>query len=142
MTANQPQWPREWLMTDERIGDRLWEAIAALPSGAGVVFRHYSLADRERRELGLALAAAALRRGLMLAVAGSRRLAEELGAGLVHNPDEAGSLPISMAVHNRAQVEAAREMGAALAFVAPVYPTRSHPGAGHLGAEGAAAAPG
>ena len=62
MTANQPQWPREWLMTDERIGDRLWEAIAALPSGAGVVFRHYSLADRERRELGLALAAAALRR--------------------------------------------------------------------------------
>lgn len=138
MAPNQPPWPRFWLMTDERIGKRLWDAIDALPANAGVVFRHYSLAERERRELGLRVAEAARRSGLMLAVAGSRRLADELGADLVHNTDEAGTLPISVAVHDRVQAEEAREAGAALAFVAPVFPTRSHPRAGHLGAEEAA----
>ena len=42
MAANQPPWPREWLMTDERMGDRLWEAIDGMPPGSGVVFRHYA----------------------------------------------------------------------------------------------------
>ena len=37
MAANQSLWPREWLMTDERIGERLWEAVDGLPPGAGVV---------------------------------------------------------------------------------------------------------
>ena len=138
MAANQPPWPREWLMTDERIGERLWEAIDALPAGAGVVFRHYSLPDAERRVVGMKIAESVRERGLTLAVAGNRRLAEELGAALVHNPDEAGSLPSSMAVHDRPQAEAARKAHAALIFVGPIYPTRSHPGAEHLGAERAA----
>jgi thiamine-phosphate pyrophosphorylase len=123
MAANQSPWPREWLMTDERIGDRLWEAIEALPSGGGVVFRHYSLSEADRRELGLRVAEMARERGLVLAVAGSRRLADELRAQLVHNPDEPGVLRSSLAVHDLQQAD----------------PTRSHPGARHLGTDEAVA---
>ncbi|HXG82261.1 MAG TPA: thiamine phosphate synthase, partial [Sphingomicrobium sp.] len=138
MAANQPQWPREWLMTDERIGDRLWEAIGALPPGAGVVFRHYGLGEKERLALGQRISEATNRRGLQLAVAGSRRLAEQLSAALVHNPQGPGSLPASMAVHDERQAYAARNAGAVLVFVAPIFPTQSHPGAPALGPDEAA----
>lgn len=125
-------------MTDERIGERLWEAIGALPRGAGIVFRHYSLGEVERRELGLRVAEAARQAGLALAVAGSRQLADEFGASLVHNPDGTESLPFSMAVHDRQEALDAKAAGAALVFIAPVHPTRSHPNAKHLGVDSAA----
>ena len=35
MAANQRPWPREWLMTDERMGDRLWEAVDRCRSARG-----------------------------------------------------------------------------------------------------------
>ena len=42
MTDRQRPWPRAWLMTDERMGERLWEAIDRLPvKHSGIVFRHY-----------------------------------------------------------------------------------------------------
>ena len=138
MAANQPPWPREWLMTDERIGERLWDAIRALPQGAGIVFRHYGLAYADRFELGLRISTLARERDLLLAVAGSTALAEKLGAALVHNPDACGILPVSRAVHDQQQALMARSAGAALVFVAPVHPTRSHPGAPVLGPERAA----
>jgi thiamine-phosphate pyrophosphorylase len=139
MAANQPSWPRQWLMTDERIGQRLWEAIDRLPPGlGGIMFRHYSLAPGDRFRLGEEVASAARERGLLLAVAGSARLAEELGASLLHNPDDIGSQPISMAVHNEAEAERARHFGAALAFIAPIHGTRSHPNSPSLGLDRAA----
>lgn len=139
MAANQPEWPRYWLMTDERIGDRLWEAIGRLPTGkGGIVFRHYRLGDMERLALGRRLADAAKDRGLLLAVAGSRDLAEKLGSWLVHNPTERGALPFSAAVHDGQQALDARLAGAALAFVSPVRSTRSHPDRRPLGAARAA----
>ena len=127
MATNQSSWPRRWLMTDERLGDRLWEAVERLPKGAGVMFRHYSLGDTDRLELGRRLARYAAELGLVLGVAGSRELAGELRASLVHNPDRRGVLPASRAVHNEVEAEAAREAGAVLAFIAPIFPTRSHP---------------
>lgn len=139
MAANQPHWPREWLMTDERLGNLLWEAVRALPQGAGIVLRHYSLGDEARLELGMKLAGLARQQELLLAVAGSRRLAEQIGAALVHNPDTPGPMPCSMAVHDEQEALLARPSGAALTFVAPVYPTRSHPGAAVLGPDRAAA---
>ena len=138
MAVNQPLWPRQWLMTDERLGDRLWEAIDALPTAAGIVFRHYSLGEEERRDLGLRVAETARQAGFVLAVAGSRQLADELGASLLHNPDEPGSLPCSMAVHERQEALAAKAAGAALVFIAPVHRTRSHPEAKQLGPDMAA----
>jgi thiamine-phosphate pyrophosphorylase len=135
MAANQPLWPWQWLMTDERLGDRLWEAADRLPAGGGIIFRHYRLADSDRLALGLKVARLASERNLALGVAGSRRLAERLGASLVHNPDGPGDLPCSMAVHDEAEARAANQAGAVLAFIAPVYGTRSHPGRPPLGPE-------
>lgn len=139
MTANQPSWPRQWLMTDERIGERLWEAIDRLPIGnGGIVFRHYSLDSDERAILGASIAKAAAERELVLAVAGSALLAERLGAALFHNPDRPAGLPISLSIHDEAAAARARQLDAALAFVSPVYGTRSHPGAPSLGIDCAA----
>lgn len=134
MHARQQSWPREWLMTDERMGDRLWEAIERLPQGAGVVFRHYSHPQRE--ELGHRVAAIAGARGLTLAVAGDVGLARRFGAQLVHKPQsDTNGLPFSRAVHTAEEAEAARALGAALVFVSPVHETRSHPGRKPLGPE-------
>ena len=138
MAANQPPWPREWLMTDERIGERLWEAIGRLPVRAGMVFRHYSTPVEDRAVLGQRIAEICRDRGLMLAVARDATLAERLGARLVHKPDEPGALPCSVPVHDTGEAEAARTAGASLVFVGPVYPTRSHPGGEALGGERAA----
>jgi len=136
MTANQPPWPRDWLMTDERMGDRLWGAIGRVPAGTGgIVFRHYTLDAPERLDLGSRVAALARERKLILAVAGDPALAEQLGACLVHNPSEPSELPFSCSVHDELDAKAAREAGANLVFVSPLFPTRSHPGAIALGME-------
>lgn len=120
-----------WLMTDERLGDRLFEAIARVPEGGGVVFRH----DREpdRAALGRKVAEAARARGLALAVAGDVTLAGRLRADYVHRPNGDTKLPISMPVHDLEEATRARTIGAALVFVAPVFPTLSHPGEVALG---------
>jgi len=139
MAANQPPWPRDWLMTDERMGERLWEAIGRVPAETGgIVFRHYSLGPAERFDLGKSVAEAAGARKLTLAVAGDPVLAERLGAKLVHNPSESSELPFSRSVHDEREARAAREVGADLVFISPIFATRSHPGTPALGTERAA----
>ena len=136
MAANQPPWPREWLMTDERLGDRLWDAVAALPGGAGVVFRHYGTPVADREELGRNLARECGDRGLIFAVAGEVGLALALGAALVHNPEnDPRDLPLSRSAHSRAEAERACEAGAALIFLSPINATRTHPGRAPLSRE-------
>ena len=127
MTANQPPWPREWLMTDERIGERLWEAVDALPPGSGVLFRHYAAAEREA--IAARVASICRTKSLILAVAGDVKLAKELGARLVHNPrNEPEDLPFSRSAHSFEEAASAGEAGASLIFLSPIFPTRSHPG--------------
>ena len=134
MAANQSPWPREWLMTDERIGDRLWEAIEALPRGAGIVFRHYDTPDEIRNSLARELASQCAVSGLTLSIARDAGLARRVSAQLVHNPvGEAGGLPVSRSAHSLEEAQAACERGAALLFISPVFPTRSHPGRTGLG---------
>jgi thiamine-phosphate pyrophosphorylase len=117
-------------MTDERMGERLWEAIDRLPiKHSGIVFRHYATPTEVRATLAGRIADICHRRSLTLAIAGDVDLARALGADLVHNPPESThGLPFSRAVHSLEQAQAARGEGAALVFVSPVYPTRSHPG--------------
>ena len=138
MEARQQSWPRTWLMTDERMGDRLWNAIARLPPGAGVVFRHYSLAPAQRAQLAREIAQTARQRRIILAIAADVELAKAVGSELVHNPSSATDLPFSRSVHNIEEAAAARAAGAALVFVSPVYATRSHRGREPLGPERAA----
>ena len=140
MGSRQTDWPREWLMTDERMGERLWEAIGRLPHDrGGIVFRHYGL-PRDRREiLAGRIAEICRRRGLTLAIARDVDLARWFGARLVHNPAEpVADLPFSRAVHSIEEARAAGAEGAALVFVSPVRPTRSHPGQEPLGRTSAA----
>lgn len=139
MAVNQSLWPRDWLMTDERMGERLWDAIGRVPTGTGgIVFRHYSLGPSERLELGKRVAALVQERKLVLAVGRDPMLAELLGAQLVHNPSGPSEMPFSMSVHDDSEAHAAKAAGADLVFVSPVYSTRSHPGAAPLGAQRAA----
>lgn len=134
MDRGQPL-PRLWLMTDERQGDGLFAALARLPAGAGIVFRHYSLADAERRELFERVRAA--HPGLLL-LAGPAAPARRWGADGSHGPGPGDGLRTASA-HDLAEIRAAEAAGAAAIFLGPVFPTRSHPGRPMLGPDGFAA---
>lgn len=121
--------PRLWLMTDERLGDRLFEALSRLPDDGGVVFRHYSLADRARRTLFERVRAA--HPGLLL-LAGPAGLAAAWGADGSHGRGSGEDLR-SAPVHSYAEIRAAERTGAGLLFLSPVFATRSHPEAKSLG---------
>jgi len=127
--------PTLWLMTDERLGDGLWDAVARLPRGAGIVFRHYATPLPERRALFARLARIARRRGLVLLRTGDVRLARHESG--VHN-GRAQALSTRSA-HTRPEAVTALRAGTAAIFVSPVFATRSHPGATALGPLRAAA---
>ena len=138
MTARQTAWPRTWLMTDERLGARLWEAIDRLPKDSGVVFRHYALTPAERISLAAEVASTCRSRGFALAVAADAHLARSAGADLIHNPPVLPTgLPFTRAVHSLAEAETAAQDGASLVFISPIFATRSHPGGKSLGREAA-----
>lgn len=122
--------PRIWLMTDERMGERLAQAIDRLPRGAGVVFRHYSLPPAERRALFERVSRQARRRGLMLIVAGRDWLGRADGA---HNGTRRQSGLRTWSVHSRKELIEAMRHRADLIFVSPVFATRSHRDAQRLG---------
>ena len=130
MSTGQRPIAREWLMTDERMGERLWKAIDRLPSeDAGIVFRHYATPTDERAELARHIAEICGRRSLTLAIAGDADLARELRAEFVHNPPGLPvDLPFSRSVHSLIEAEAANAEGADLVFVSPIFATSSHPG--------------
>jgi thiamine-phosphate pyrophosphorylase len=120
--------PRVWMLTDERQGDALWDAVARLPRGAGVVVRHYSLPEKERQALARQIA----RRGVFVAYAGSDVQARAAGAKAVYGT-RPSALPRLHPVHNAREIARGERMGAAQLLLSPVFPTRSHPGAKTLG---------
>jgi thiamine-phosphate pyrophosphorylase len=126
--------PTVWLMTDERMGDDLWRAVRRLPRGGGIVFRHYSCGNGERRRLFARLLRIARARGLVLVRGGAVPMRGEMG---VHGGRGRGL--VTWAVHDGREAAVAVRARADAAFVSPVFATRSHPGAGVLGARGAAA---
>lgn len=132
--------PRLWLMTDERIsGDQLLSAVARLPRGAGIVFRHYRLHPTARRALFRQVQAIARRRGLALLLAGTARQARAWRADGWHGGGgrTVGTPPRRMlhtvSAHDLPQIRAAERTGVDLVFLSPLFPTRSHPGGNVLG---------
>jgi thiamine-phosphate pyrophosphorylase len=113
-------------MTDERQGEELWAALQRLPAGAGVVFRHYGLGKAERRRLFEQVRKVARRRRLFLLGSAGLR-----GDG-VHNGRGRGFR--SASAHDLRELKSAERQGAALIFLSPAFPTRSHPAAPALGA--------
>lgn len=120
--------PTLWLMTDERMGDALWDAVRRLPGGTGIVFRHHATPPAERRRLFARLLRIARAHGLVLVRAGEQRMAGEMGVhrGRSHQL-------VTWPVHDGREAKSARRARADVAFVSPVFPTRSHPGAPSLG---------
>ena len=129
MRTRQPL-PRLWLMTDERQGEGLIDAIARLPGDGGIVFRHYSLPEDERRALFERVRETA--GGRLLLLAGPAAQAQAWGADGSHGSGRGSGLR-SAPVHDHAQIRAAERNGADLLFLSPVYATRSHPQARPLG---------
>lgn len=111
--------PRLWLMTDERLGESLFPAIARLPRGSGIVFRHYSLSTRDRAALLRKVRQVARRYGHVVTIGGS-----------THDRRKGG---ITAPVHSVPERIAAERAGAALLFVSSIFATRSHPDAKPLG---------
>lgn len=128
MPARQPL-PRLWMMTDERLGDGLLDAVARLPAGAGIVFRHHSLDEVARRDLFGSVRVA--HPGLLL-LAGPAELAEGWGADGSHGRGRGAGLR-SAPVHSHAEIRAAERAGASLLFLSPAFATRSHPDGATLG---------
>lgn len=128
MPTRHPPIPRLWLMTDPRLGEALWDALARLPRGSGVIFRHYQLPSAERRALFARIAKVARRRGLVLLRAGATPMRGERGT---HGAR--GRWLTTWPVHSRREAMAAIRAGADALLVSPVFPTRSHPGAPALG---------
>lgn len=128
--------PKLWLMTDERMGEGLWAALARLPRGSGVVFRHYATPPSERRRLFAEVVRTARKRRLVVVRGGAHRMRFEAGS---HNRARRDPGLKTFAVHGMRDAVAARRMRADLVFVSPVFDTRSHPGARPLGRMKAAA---
>jgi thiamine-phosphate pyrophosphorylase len=124
-------------MTDERIGEALWPALAALPRGSGVIFRHYAVPAAERRKLFEAVRKIARRRRLVLILAGSPRQAIGWRADGAHGRSRdvcrSRHLVRTAPAHDRAELITATRTGVDLIFLSPVFATRSHPGQASLG---------
>ena len=117
-------------MTDERIGEGLMHAIARLPKGSGIIFRHYSLAPAARRKLFDQVKRAAKARRMTLILAGDQ--AWPADGSHRRSPKRSRTIQTA-AVHSVRERIAAERSGVDLLFVSPIYPTQSHPGGKALG---------
>ena len=146
LNSRAPGWglPPLILMTDDdRLPDPL-TAIAALPAGSAVVFRHYAAADRE--SLATICLSACRARGLRLLVAGDPAMARRIGADGVHLPEwlarwgrekwrryAGADWLVTAAAHSPRAIRLAVRAGVDAVIVSPLFATRSHPGAPSLG---------
>lgn len=141
MDRRQPL-PKTWLFSDARAGSRVTELAAMLPPGSGIVLRHDGLASGVRWRLFRRLMRIARTRKLVLLLAATPALARCWGgdgvhlrqprAGLARQAQRLG-LIVSIPVHDGGEARRARRARADIAFISPLHPTRSHPGAPPLG---------
>lgn len=117
----------------------LERALAALPRGSGLIYRHYHLGGPKRLARFRALRRAAKARGHCVVLADSALTAREWGADGIYGaprslwPRRAGLVHLATA-HSVAELGLAARLGADAALLSPVFATRSHPGGGTLGA--------
>ncbi|WOE75061.1 thiamine phosphate synthase [Alterisphingorhabdus coralli] len=129
--------PSLWLFTDARNADVLDKAIAGLPPGSGVVFRHYHLPEQERCGMFAKLMRRHARRDHIWLWSGDAVTARVLHADGCYGssagpPSQRSGLWLATA-HNSMELTMAARRGADGVFLSPVYPTRSHAGGTSLG---------
>lgn len=127
--------PDIWIVSDARNDAVLERALAAVPRGSGLIFRHYHLPGPERRARFAALLRLARSRGHLVALAADARTARRWGADAVYGSTRSltggPALPRLVSVHSSRELALARRADAVL--LSPVFATRSHPGAFGLG---------
>ncbi|HUQ12956.1 MAG TPA: thiamine phosphate synthase [Novosphingobium sp.] len=119
MRARKPL-PKLWLISDARNDAVLDRAIARLPRGSGVIFRHNHLSPNKR--------AARLRE--------VRRLCRRFGHRFeIAGQDYGAPVPNRRlaTAHSLREIARANRFRAEAVLLSPVHSTRSHPGAKALG---------
>lgn len=129
--------PAVWLITDARNDALLEGAIARLPRGSGLIFRHYHLTTPDRRARFAALARLIHARGGLAVLAGPMALARRWRADGAYGPPAtiaAGPRGLRLiTAHTLRELARARRARADAVLLSPAFPTRSHPGAPALG---------
>lgn len=136
MPLRQTLIPALWLLSDARNDAGLEQALARLPRGSGMVFRHYHLPEAQRRARFEVLKKAAKLRGHWVVLAADARKARCWGADGVYG--DAARLARGPACLRLVTAHSLRELGRArradAVLLSPVFATRSHSGAKSLGA--------
>ncbi|MBI5006725.1 MAG: Nudix family hydrolase [Nitrosomonadales bacterium] len=126
------------------VGPFLQRLQARLDDGVRLVqLREKDLGQDELRELASQVVKLAHARGAKVLLNGDAVLAREVGAdGVQLTSSQLAELPERPAVdwcaascHDEAELRRAEALGCDFALLSPVLPTRSHPGAPHLGWE-------
>jgi thiamine-phosphate pyrophosphorylase len=120
-------------MTDPRLGEGLLAAVRKLPYGSGVIFRHYQLAEQDRRLLFRQIMYICKQRGHRLLLAGPDAQARRWKADGFHTRSKGNAGLHSAAVHSAREIAEAKRAGAHILFLSPLHATRSHPGSRPLG---------
>jgi thiamine-phosphate pyrophosphorylase len=136
MRAGYPL-PRLWLLTDERQGKALWQALSELPRGSGVILRHYSLDRAKRLSFLLTASRIARRRGLVVLTGGEQLLHPWQVSGRYGSSRHRvkGKL-LAWPAHNLKEIRAGERSHADFILLSPLFPTRSHPSVKALGCLG------
>lgn len=137
-----PGLPRQWLLSDARAAADPVQLAALLPPGSGIVLRHDDLASGVRWRLLRRLIRTARARRLIVLLAGTPAMARRWGADGIHLRQPFAhravqahrlGLLLTMPVHDAREAHRARQLQVDGAFISPLHPTRSHPGAPALG---------
>lgn len=125
--------PRVVLLSDARNDHRLEAAIARLPRGSALVFRHYHLPPLARRARFEVVRRLCARRGLLIITAGAAR--GWRADGHYGAPEALARKPgLRLATaHSLAEIGAAVRARASAVLLSPVFPTASHVGVPVLG---------
>ncbi len=127
--------PMIWIVSDARNDADMEHALARLPRGGGLIFRHYHLAEPARRQRFDRLRRLAHARGHTIALAGDARTARRWGADAAYGSAlqmaSGPALPRLFTVHSLKELRRVRRARAIL--ISPVFATRSHPGSATLG---------
>lgn len=130
--------PEHWLLSDERNDAVLDDALERLPRGSALVYRHYHLPPAQRLARFRALQRICYRRDHLVILADSALTAREWGAHGIYGaprslyPTRHDLITIA-AAHNPGEIAQANRARADAVMLSPAFPTRSHPGAPHLG---------
>jgi thiamine-phosphate pyrophosphorylase len=135
MARRHPALPALLLVSDARNDAVLEAALARLPRGSGLVFRHYHLPPEQRRARFAAARRAAHRFGHSVFLSADARTARQWRAdGVYGSPAQRAAGPVIPrldSVHSLKELR--RTARAAGVVISPVFPTRTHPRARALG---------